>query len=156
MRTLKNLRAALAIDKHNLDDMVMQQPMLYMDVSEEASKAINVRDSDKVTLKELEASESVRITSELTACAKKPTAAQVTASVTTSEVVKVAKDRLQKSTQEARLWEDLKEAYIQRSHALKELANLAVSGYYQRDSVRAGTTVQLLTPEKKKKKKKKG
>lgn len=137
MPTIHDMKQALKVSRHNLDVELERQPQLYFTAAEECAAAINRKDSLKadISAQEAKAYKAHRHRLEQES-EKKPTEGQVNAAVAADKNVRAAREAYLAASEEAALWNDMKEAFIQRGHALKQLAALAVSGYYQTSAAR--------------------
>lgn len=124
------LKERLAIDKHNLDDVIMEQPGLFYDVSEQLTIALAERDAAKENLEIVNAELDSKWRKNLQSQAK------LTEKVISNHVMqdpdheaafteyltfKSKADRLQA----------LKDAFQQRSYMLKSLVALYTANYYE-------------------------
>jgi len=128
---IDEFRAYLAIDKHRLDEELMAQPGLFFKVSDEYALACADRDTAKDDLARLTAEIYPKVKANLEK-AGKATEAAIQAGIALDKkhqaAVKVYSD--------ARYWADLtlalKEAFIQRSYMLREMAHLFSANYFDR------------------------
>lgn len=127
---MENMDAAIKIDKHSLDECVMQQPELFYRVAEKLALEISLRDElkDKLTVVQAEVDELVRMDA-----AKNET--KVTESAIKNLVVQhpdvvSVRNTLARLNKSVGLLQALKESYSQRSYMLKELVSLFLASYY--------------------------
>lgn len=123
-------RDKIKIDRNDLDTMLIEQPQHYADVAHQFALAISRRDRAKHVLDETRA----RIDNEERQLARdneeKVTDSLLTARITVHpDVVQANKVRDQWARMAA-IWEALKEAFEQRSYALKDLCALYHAGYW--------------------------
>lgn len=128
---LQQLSDAVVIDKHNLDEAWVQQPDIFWRVCDQLARANNRRDKFKLerdrTIAQVEA--EVRI--EYERVSKRATDRAVTVEVEEDARVVDVRKEYQRLCFEAERWLHLKEAYQQRSYALKDLTGLHLANYYQ-------------------------
>lgn len=125
------LRAALIIDRNDLDTAISQQPTLYMDASDLFSFCASKRDHFKNELARMEGA----VAQELRASETRYTEASIKEQIPLDEDVIRTKKYVV-------FWQDrcttaaaLQHAIEQRGRMLKELTNLYIGGYYQSGSV---------------------
>lgn len=125
-----DMAEGIKIDRDELDTCLIQQPQLYYEVSERLALAISRRDAqrDEVKVTESEVDEIVR--EEAAEEEKKITEAGVKAQVAQHRSVVAARRLLTRLETEIGRLSALKEAYSQRSHALRELCGLYAANYW--------------------------
>src|SRR5262245_41446394 len=111
----------LKIDRHRLDDALIEQGQLFYQVSHAYRLAVSVRDATKARMRSLESQLRTEAREELQRDEERVTEAMVAKSVELNPAYKKLRLRLLAETQEADLWLALKEAYVQRSYVLKDL-----------------------------------
>jgi len=133
---LTELRDRLIIDRHRLDDMLVEQPQCFEKASQLLAEATSVRDGLKNDIKVHEAMIGQSVREDLERTGKKTTEGLV-ASLIASDAVrtKMATDLLE-AERELIEAQGVKDAFVQRAHALRDLCNLAIQGFYQADSAR--------------------
>lgn len=130
-----HLRDQLQIDKNNLDEECIKQPMLYQSLSEEHVLAVAERD----TLKESLAVIDAQVAEELrTSSTEKITDKKCADMVQTDARHKQAYGKWQEAVKKAAYLQTLVYAADQRGKMLRELAQLFVAGYF--DRVTAGSS----------------
>lgn len=138
--TFSRLESAIKIDKHALEDTLLEHPNLFGEVAQSLSYAISVRDELKLRIKKLEADLDADIRLELEGDGKKVTENAVQRAIQSdSKFDKLQYDLLDANSAVGR-WEALKETYIQRSYATKDLVALYLAHYY---SETEGTTTDM-------------
>jgi hypothetical protein len=127
---MENYDSAIIIDKHALDDCVVQQPELFYRVAERLALEISLRDEikDRLTVVQAEADAQIRRDAEIGEI-------KVTESAIKMEVVRhpdviIVRDMLAALNKSVGLLQALKESYSQRSYMLKELVSLHLASYY--------------------------
>jgi len=135
--SIEDLRAALAIDEHALEEACAQHADLFYRVSKHLENEISIRDGMKEQLEDLEAKAYIDICAEAEEAETKVTVGEIQARIRLHPEVKRVRDRLLQFKESARQWTALKEAYTQRSYMLKILGELYVSNYYSDVSVGA-------------------
>lgn len=126
----RELEDALRIDEHALEEALRDQPPLFYRVGSAYALEVSRRDAAKQALQDAEAAESLRVREEAREAEQKITEGEVAAKVQTSARVAAARARLQQLSESAGRLAALKEAFQQRSYALKDLAGLYVANYY--------------------------
>jgi len=127
---IQRLETGLQIDEHALDEALQYQPDLFYRVSARLSHLISERDYAKQELEEIEAEVSVRLRLEAEKEKTKLSVAECEALKTIdSEVVKASRKMLDLQRMVGQ-YSALKEAFNQRSYALKDLVALHIANYY--------------------------
>lgn len=121
---------AIAIDKNALDDEFIHQGELFHRVSDRLAITISMRDEKKDYVRELEASTDQTIRSEALENDERMTEAQIKQRITLDRGVQAANAQLAELNRQVNRLAALKESFIQRSHALRELNALYLAGYY--------------------------
>lgn len=136
-----DMASAIQIDRDTLDDCLIQQPQLYYEVSERLALAISRRDAQKEDVKVTESEVDEIVRQDAVDGEKKITEAGVKAQVAQHKDVIAARKALSRLDTEIGRLSALKEAYSQRSHALRELCGLYAANYWGDGSggSRAGT-----------------
>jgi hypothetical protein len=127
---IAELEEGLQIEEHALDEAIQEGPDLFYEVSKEYALTISRRDAMKQTIDELKAEADIEIRREGRDNGDKVTEKEIEARIRAHKpVVKAYSEYLRLSELAGQLGA-LKEAYQQRSYALKELSNLWVAGYF--------------------------
>lgn len=132
---MSSLRERLKIDKHALDEELVEQPQLFYHAAQQYVLASSRRDAayDEIKLTEAALNEEVR--RELLKLNDKVTEAMVNSSVISHPMrVKAIEDHLA-AKKEADEWSALKEAFGQRAYMLRDLVQLFVANYFATSSV---------------------
>lgn len=127
---LKELEGTLHIDKHDLDEVLVQHPDLYYRVAREASLATSRRDQAKQQAAEAIATADAQVREQAAIDAEKLTEAQVSNRVTLHDLVVEAKRMHQRWATASGHWDALLRAFEQRSYAIKDLCAQWRAGYY--------------------------
>ena len=135
---MDRFRDGLRIDKLNLDDALVEQPELFFHVASQQVMASSRRDQAKEYSKRVDAGLFMRIRQEMIDEGERPTEITVNARVESHKDHTVERDAYLELMKEADLWLALKEAFMQRSYMLKDLASLHITNYYATSSVRGG------------------
>jgi hypothetical protein len=127
---MENMDSAISIDKHALDDCVMQQPELFHRVAEKLALEISLRDEikDQLSVVQAEVDETIRL--EAAQSSTKMTEGAIKMQITMHPDVVMARSTLAKLNKSVGLLSALKESYSQRSYMLKELVSLYLAQYY--------------------------
>lgn len=124
------LETELRIDKNSLDDALVEQPDFYYRVSKAYSLLLSRRDAAKSRLEEVRAEADGQIRNAANKTAEKVTETSITNRVLLSDDVREAIERLAAAQSEMSKWLMLREAFEQRSYALKDLSALYSAGYF--------------------------
>lgn len=143
MLTIEHLIARLPIDKHDLDNELVQQPVLYHTVADKLAVATDDQIRAKDALEQTEATADRHIRAAADADGKKLTESAVKAQLAVNPAVIGATDNLREATSEVAKLAALRESYAQRSYMVRELCNLFTAGYWQTN----GTSVKLQANE---------
>lgn len=131
---LDALSAALVIDKHNLDEGWVEQPDIFWRVADALAQANYERDTYKGVRDSIIATVDVELRADAQAAGTKITETSLAKEVELDERVRDARVKYQGLCFAAERWQGLKEAFQQRSYALKDLSNLHIANYYQTNS----------------------
>lgn len=126
----RELEAALRIDEYALEEALREQPGLFYRVGAAYAMEVSRRDAAKQALQDQEARESLDVREGARESGEKITEGQVSATVQTAPDVVRARERLLELSESVGRLGALKEAFQQRSYALKDLAGLYVANYY--------------------------
>ena len=132
---IADLERGLSIDANAIDEALLNQPDLFYRVAKQLALLISQRDAIKQEKEEIEAEVDAKIRSEAAANAddkdkKKLTEKEVESRKALSEEVRAIEREYLDLGERVNKIVALKEAYIQRSHALKSLVELHISGYF--------------------------
>lgn len=127
---IQELEALLRIDQHALDDALLEQPETFYRVAKKLALDISRRDEAKINLAEAEATADMKFRRDAEVADEKITEPQVKMHVRQEKGVKKARDNLMQLERSVSRWSALKEAFIQRSHALKHLTELYQANYF--------------------------
>lgn len=123
---LRELESALAIDQHALDEALMTQPDAFYRVSREYVMLVAERDQAKQMLAEEEAAAARRVRK----LVEKITVKELEEEVQLDKKVKAARATFAELAFQASQFGALKEAFMQRSYALKDLVELHLANYF--------------------------
>ena len=135
---------ALIIDRDDLDEAVCTQAELFYHVARETALAVSRRDAAYQEQKVVAAELSQSIRAEKEANDEKVTEALLTNLVISHPKNKKAVARQLELKLAADELEALKQAFEQRSHALKDAAQLQIARMYSDPSVREEKTTQAI------------
>lgn len=146
-RTIEEFSEALRIDRDDLDTELVQQPQLFHDVSDEWALAISRRDAAKIRRNKEHAKLRIEIKDEVEISGQRATDSLLQALMDKHpRYIKTSLAHNQ-ACEEADRWGALKDAFLQRSYALKDLVALFGQQYFERDSSTAGTRSQRAEAE---------
>lgn len=127
---ISELETGLRIHKDGLDDALLEQPDFFYRVSKALALATSRRDAIKQEGQELEAEMDERVRARAEADKAKMTETEVKLQVRLEPKMKTATLELLRANREVGELQALKEAFSQRSYALKELVSLYVAQYF--------------------------
>jgi Arc/MetJ family transcription regulator len=138
---MEEFKEGLMIDKYALDDALEQQAFRMYQVSERTAEAISIRDRCKENVETTDAETAEAIRKHYLKTGDKLTEANLLQQVATSKAHLDAHEEYIEAKKQADLWSSLKDAYIQRGLALRELAGLYVAGYFADLPIKSGVNV---------------
>lgn len=136
--TLDELRGMLKIDKHKLDDELEVQAHVHFQITEELSYQSHQKQSLKEELEMYDAGLLI----DLRKSNVKKTVSELQAEIAVDSGHRATIRDLFLVNKNHELWEGMLEAWKQRGFALKSLADLAMSNYYNVDSTYERPAVQ--------------
>lgn len=128
--TLQDAKVGLIIDKDDLDSAIIQQSVLFYDVSQELVSAKENRDRSKDGMERVEAELSGEFRMSLLDNKEKVTEARLKELVASDAEFRKARTLYLSARNVVDSWESMKEAYSQRSFMIRELAHLWAANYY--------------------------
>lgn len=141
LATIEELRSRLRIDKHRLDDELIEQASLYFEVSEQQVLAVAQRDALKEEVSTVDAELDSIVRKELEKKSAKYTEAMVKGGIAQHKHHLAAFDAYVAAKQKADKLTGLLESFRQRGQMLRELCGLYSTNYFNRDSVAASAPV---------------
>lgn len=132
------LRAALQIDKYELDEELVRQPKLFEETGDLLAAANAERDTLKERLSQVDARLYFDCRRDLERSDGKASEAAI------KNAIEIHEDHIEATNAylEAKEWADrcqaLKEAFSMRSYMLRDLSGLYVANYYQSDATKGG------------------
>lgn len=132
--TLEELEAGLRIDKNALDDALEQYPDLFYRVSKQLTHAISIRDAIKQEVSEIEAEVDADVRADAAEKKDKVTEPEVKMMTRLDPKLIKANRDLRNATTRVNELSALKEAFQQRSYAVKDLVSLYVANYFSDQS----------------------
>lgn len=127
---IRELESCLAIDEHALDEALRAQPETFYRVSKALALEISRRDAAKQALQDAEFKADLVVRDRAEKQEKKITEGEVRARVSQEDDVVFAREELQRLSESVGKLTSLKEAFQQRSYALKDLVGLYIANYY--------------------------
>lgn len=127
---MRELEESLRIDEFALEEALRDQPEMFYRVSKAYALSISRRDAAKQALQDAEATADLDVRKDAQDEDRKITEGEVKATVQTDGKVMRARDALTAQNEAVGKLGALKEAFQQRSYALKDLAGLYVANYY--------------------------
>lgn len=138
------LRKLLVIDKHSLDDAIIENPQLVLEVGDAHAEAVGYRDTLKERLAVIDAALDGEARTYFEKRKQKPTEASVKSYILLNRDHTIAFTNYIKAKMEADKLAALKAAYEDRREALRDLAKLYIANYFDHTSVQ-GTSAEDLT-----------
>lgn len=129
---LEELREALKIDKHSLDDELMYQASLYGRVAEEHAYAVSRRDAANDECKRTDAELDLEIRRGFEAEERKYTESLIHSTVQADPRHTEARTRYLNANRDVDLLEALRDSFRQRGFMLRDMVELYVREYYNR------------------------
>jgi hypothetical protein len=125
----------LSIDKFNLDEEVVGQPSLFNDVAKRSARANAVAAEAKDRIKEVEAQLASRVRIEAEALNERLTDAGAKARVDAHPERKAVIKAYIDANEAAERWAGLRESFSNRGFMIRDLGQLWMGGYFQRNSI---------------------
>jgi hypothetical protein len=130
------LRAKIRIDKNDLDTAVVEQPEVFLEISEAYSSACSIRDAAKDTLARADSELAAVVRRTLEAKGMKDTKDNVSDGILLHPDRVIVKRDYDIAVRTADMWGDLKFAFEQRMRMLRELVQLYAVGYFTTRSMK--------------------
>ena len=125
---IERLKTRLRINKYDLDDELVEQPVLFHRVAEGHALSMSNRDSQKEYLKRIEGRIAIRVRSELfEAGTPKPTKEQILSALNTDTEWQNEREKFLETSKLVDRWFALLDAYRARGYALHNLNASVVS-----------------------------
>lgn len=140
--SIEEAQRGLRIDRHSIDEAILEQSVLFYDVSNNLVLAKEEKDRLKDEMESLGAEISNDKREEFQDDKIKFTEHALKEEVALDKNYIKSKKRYNQSYSDLRKWEAMKEAYMQRSYMLKELARLWSANYYGDTSLSGGNDVK--------------
>lgn len=127
---IKRLQRCLKIDLNGLDECLVEQPQVFFEIAEEVAYAISRRDGFAAEIKEQRAIRREQLRQDILDSGGKPTEKALDALTDSDKVVLEVQTDARAAAQDVGRLEALREAFRQRSHALRDLVQLHLAGHY--------------------------
>lgn len=134
MSKLEQYKEKLRFDRDALDDCLSEQPFVFQEVSERCARMISKRDAQKDEYKRIRADLFVQIKSSSEG-SKRITDSEATAQIDMHPKYLEAHRRYIELCEQAAKWESLKDAFVQRSHAIRDMVRLTATDSYASDRI---------------------
>lgn len=129
-------RKRLRIDRDNLDEEVARQPTLFFGVCDAKAEALNERDMASERQKEVKATLFRKIERKsIREDPKKKAAATINSEVEVHPEYIAAREEYKRAESDLDRWDGMKEAFRQRSSALRALVELHRDSAYQSSTI---------------------
>lgn len=135
-QTIEDLKKHLAINKYALDEELENQAVIYFEISENCAEALSYRDEAKQAVELVDAEVADAIRKDFARRDEKLTEAKLSQEVLLSAKHVTAYQDYLDTKKNAELWMALKESFSQKGHALREMADLYVAGYFAGSDIR--------------------
>ena len=122
----------LRINEHDLNTTIREHPEYLYHVGKECALAVSRRDGLKDEMKRAMANVLLKAKNGVEKC----TDTQANAKVDLDREVIAARKAYMDACLESDLWAELKDAFLQRGYALKDLCNMYLANYYSETSVK--------------------
>lgn len=144
LEVYERLKSELRLDKHNLDEEAIRQPDLYQEISEAHSEAVATRDTLKEALQAKDAELAEGYREKAAKSGERTSETKIGDQVSQDPEHQKAYKLWVKAAKLASMLQGLLWAADQRNKVLKLLADLYLSGYFERVS---GTTTKKRTED---------
>ncbi|MDK1290126.1 hypothetical protein [Pseudoalteromonas umbrosa] len=142
--SIDTFRASLEVDKHRLDDMLMQQPMLQQRISEMAAEVASMRDSAKERLARVDAQVAKRLRKQLLIEEGKSSEARIDREVPLTQEHKEAFYIYNELCTLTAQWEALKDSFRNRAFIIRDLVSLYTANFFTDTSFRSESNPQAV------------
>lgn len=132
-------RAALQIDQHRLDDMLMQQPIIQQTISELAVEVVSMRDAAKERLSRVDAQVAKVLRNRIMIEEGKVSETRVDKEIPLTREHKEAHHVYNELCALAAQWEALRDTVRNRSFVIRDLVSLYTSNFFTDTSFRSPT-----------------
>lgn len=134
--TIEQLKEHLTIDKNALDDELEKQALVYFEICEASAHALSSRDELKQVMEVVDAEIADGIRTRAAKTGDKITEAKLSQEILLDDKHTEAYSAYLEAKKDADLWAALKESFSQKGFALRELAELYISGYFAGSGIR--------------------
>lgn len=145
--TLSEAKTYLRIDRDKLDEAIMEQPMLFHEVSAMLVVAKEAKDMAKLERDRVEAETAKDVRRDFVKNKTKYTEGTLREEIALDPDCSAAQDEYTKALSEVTAWEFMKEAFSQRSFMLRELAHLWSANYFGENSLQGSGDATAITAE---------
>lgn len=142
--SIDTFRGSLAVDKHNLDAMLMQQPMLQQHVSEMAAEVASMRDSAKERLARVDAQVAKKLRKQLMIEEGKVSEARIDREVPLTDEHKEAFFIYNELSALSTKWDALKDTFRNRAFVIRDFVSLYTANYFTDTSFRSQSNPQAV------------
>ena len=132
-------RESLKVDKHNLDAMLMEQPMLQQHVSEMAAEVSSMRDSAKERLSRVDAQVAKKLRNQLMIEEGKVSEARIDREVPLTKEHKEAFFIYNELVALSTKWDALKDTFRNRAFVIRDFVSLYTANYFTDTSFRSAS-----------------
>lgn len=137
LTTLEDYKELLLINKHGLDDALEQQALYTFEVGEIYAEKVSVRDALKENIDTVDADIAEGLRKAAEASGVKITEAGIQQKISRSARHLEAYNDFLEAKKDAEKWGALRDAFIQRGLALRELANLYTANYFANEPIKS-------------------
>jgi hypothetical protein len=132
--TPRDFEDRLKIDRHNLDQELIEQPELFYRICEQYALAVSQRDQMNDRCKQVAAERLERWRAKLEAKSEKVTEARLKTLAAADPKYTAVVREYAEAARQVDQWLALKDSFGQRAWVLKDLVQLFVAGYFQSNS----------------------
>jgi hypothetical protein len=145
--SLADLESALKINELALEQECRDQPSRLYKVSKRLALLLSQHDAAKKALKETESLAAATLREEAAAHEEKITETAITSLLPTDPEVMAAANRMHELKKQMGEYEALKEAFVDRSRALRNLVELYCANYYGSEMQRPRTNARAISAD---------
>lgn len=133
---IEKYKEMLIIDKYRLDDALEKQAYCMYQVAEEYAEKVSKRDALKERIDTVDAEIADKLRKSAAVAGDKLTEANLQQKISMHEQHLKAHEEFLEAKKEAEVWGALKDAFIQRGLALRELASLYTANYFANEPIK--------------------
>lgn len=136
---VERYRAKLRIDRHELDEALMEHPALYLEIQEAFIDAASLRDERKIAVEESYAVADSKLRRAYEKNEEKYTETRIKSEIAVDEGYLESVASFQEAKKRADLLNAMVQAFQERGRMLGKLADLYISGYWAQSTARGSS-----------------